>query len=261
VQLPRDPQPGLIDVHHVRAGQAVTDPLDELRIRQGVTGPGVGGGDRTGRHHHPEQITHRLRSVGLHPEQRLLQIHRRSIDPGPVLHRRVDPVRRRARRDTPTAAATRHDPMPGDPDPDLGQVEHLPHRHPGHRGNTQIVTTPATTGRLMRQPRVRDGNLPQRPAIMTRLPPRPPPRPRPQRLRRRLAQPVRRRGFRRVRRALPQPGQQIRILRPQHRVLPPQPGVLRPQHSVVPLKPANPLIQPGKPLQQLHDERRPGHPP
>lgn len=252
LQPARDPQPGLVDVHHIRAGQPVTDPVDKLRIGQEITGPGVGGGDRTGRHRHPEQILHRLGGAGLRPEQRLLQIHRCSLRPCPVLHRGVHPVRRPPGGDLPAPAPPRHQAMLRDPHPDTGQIEHLPHRHRSHRRREQIMSTPAAPGRFMHDPHVGVGHLPQRAALMTRLPARPAPRPGPQRLRRRLTQPIRRRRPRRVRRILPQPGLQIRVLRPQHRVL-------LPQDTVVPLKLTDEGLQPDKPLQQLLDRRSPRH--
>ncbi|MEH1018010.1 hypothetical protein V6U90_33795, partial [Micromonospora sp. CPCC 206060] len=67
-----------------------------------------------------------------------------------------------------------------DPHADVRQIEHLPHRHPGHRGTGQIITAPAAPSRLMLEPLVRISHLPQRATLMTRLPTRPPTRTRPQ---------------------------------------------------------------------------------
>jgi hypothetical protein len=154
--------------------------------------------------------------------------------------------RRRLRRLT----ARPSDPAP----PDAGVVTALCGGPPAVRAGGWVCQgyySPAARGRFMRDPLVRISDLPQRATLVAGLPTRTPPRPAPQRLRRRLGQAVRRRRTRRVRRILPKTSPQVRVLRPQHRVLLTQPGV-------VPLKLNNPRLQPSEPLKQLHDGRRSG---
>jgi hypothetical protein len=102
--------------------------------------------------------------------------------------------------------------MLGHPNPDRGQVEHLPALHPDLRGAAQTRAAALARAQLVPQDLVRIGDLRQRRPGMTGLAPAAAA----QRFRGRLGRRrVRRRRLRRVPRVHPQPALQLGVLRPQ----------------------------------------------
>jgi hypothetical protein len=151
-QLPRGPQPGLVEVRHLGPGDPVGDHRDHL-IDDHLGGPGRPGRDRPGRHVRTEQVTQRRRSTPLGQELAVEQVHPDPGQPRPVLHRRVHPGRCGSLGDRPARAFPDDQIVLGHLQRDrLGQVEHLPRLHPDHSRTGQIAAAPGAGVRFVPTP-------------------------------------------------------------------------------------------------------------
>ena len=128
------PQARLVEADHARGGQLVADGGGE-QVQPGG-GAVVPGHHRPGRDGGAEQVGQCFRGPGDRQMLGGAQVGRHPANPGSVLGGGTDPVRRRRHRDLPAPTAPMLDPVFGDGQPHLGQVENLPAFHRAHPGPT-----------------------------------------------------------------------------------------------------------------------------
>ena len=222
----RNPVPGLFDpgMADLRLGCALADGLVNLPQLLSLLGDP---GDEAGRtdQRRAEQIAQRLRGPILRDELLDIEIDRRGLDALAILGRRDHAFGKNRLRHAPAMrAAVNRGLMFRDPQWALGKVEHLPLLDPYRRSRLERPTAMAACACRVPNHAIGIGDLPQRAALVTRLPAA--------RLARTAAQtaantwflpqPVTRRRLRTVRAVPPQLPTKIGHLGPKRRDLRPQ---------------------------------------
>src|SRR6266508_1831751 len=209
VQLARHSQPGLVETHHLGAGELVTHVGQKPVEAPG--GPLGERGDGTTRQWGAEQFGQGLGGAFLGQELPDVQIHHDRGDPRPVLHRGVHPGRCLTPGALPAHAFPLHQLVLGHLDAYRRQVELLAPLHGGDRPACQRTPATGARPRFVYHLVFWLGHLPKRRPVVAVLPTRLTAglltqRPR---LRRRLGQPTRRWRFAGVTRVGGQPRLQL----------------------------------------------------
>ncbi len=174
-----------------------------------------------------EQIAQRLRGPVLGDELGDIEIDRRRLDPLAILRGRDHAIGKRRLRLAPaTLAAVDRGLMFGDHERALGKIEHLAFLDSGRRLRIERPPATAAGARLVSNHPIGIGDLPQRGALVARLPAARLARSAAQAagVARLLPQPVARRRLGAVRTVLPQPPPKVRHFSPKRCNLTPQRG-------------------------------------